>query len=991
MTNKSSSMVSCIVSALIGASSAAMADPSTEFPTYTVGPQANGSYVMSTGQIITPAGTVINLTNNLSGSTSPVRSKQIALNPVNKNYAAVLIMGASSAVDVINLSTGKVTQQYSPFKDSSGSFTGITYTSDGAHLLFSQDNSFLAVANVDPTTDNLTDNTHVALAASNAAINCNGITEGLPSDPLTGLCGHFYTGGTANPAGVAVSPDNKTAYVLLNQNNTLQAIDLSTVATAGSVVTKGSPVRVGNAPNSAVAYGKYVYVTNEGGREATSADFTNDSTGTPIVASKVNGSSVTGTISVYDTTTGTIAATIETGGRHPTGMSISGSYLFVTNTYSENIGVIDLRTNRLERTISVALPLPNGRDDDRFGDDWFGNEEHGKAFGAEPTGIAVVGSVAYVSLYTVNAIAVVDLSGGRDPHDCILGYIPTASTPSSIAYDATHNQLVVSNDKGIGAQSNKVTAHGAGPAYNTHEDQGAVSLIPLPNFKSLQSMTAQVYQNNHWDLRANIEGASGGNPWEHAVAIPQHIGDPSKIKHVFLIVRENRTYDQVLGDIPTGNGSPSLAVFAPYTPNLHNLVTRFPLLDNYYNPSRQSADGHNWLVQGMAPYMDDIQSPDWVRSYPANAQDSLAYQPNGFVWDAAEKKGLKVKIYGEYVEYAGLSYKQPNGSTSEPSWNQFYNDALAYESGQQPQLQFATTINTISEIPSVQTHSVAHFPLFDLGIPDQFRVDLWQQDFNKDVAANSVPSLETLWIMCDHTGGPPGVAAEQADNDLAVGRIVDAISHSPVWKDSLIIISEDDAQDGVDHVDGHRSPGYLVSPYVVQSQGTPVANHTAFTQVNVTRTIEQILGLPPMNQFDLVASPMSNLFTDNPPESNFAPWSHVAPTVPLCTTGAGLTPPYYTGVLAGYTVVNGVCVPTATATAKNLHKLKPIEKAWLQAKNRVFKGKEHQPDSEDPVVVNHWVWYEATGYTRPYPGETKVLWPTAFRERINAAHPEIDD
>ena len=459
MTNKSSSMVSCIVSALIGASSAAaMADPSTEFPTYTVGPQANGSYLMSTGQIVTPAGTVINLTNNLNGSTSPVRAKQIALNPVNKNYAAVLVMGASSAVDVINLGTGKVTQQYSPFGDRNGSFTGITYSSDGAHLLFSQDNSFLAVANVDPTTDNLTDNTHVALAASNAAINCNGITEGLPSDPLTGLCGRFYTGGTANPSGVAVSADNKTAYVLLNQNNTLQAIDLSTVATAGSVVTKGAPVRVGNAPHSAVTYGKYVYVTNEGGREATSADFTNDSTGTPIVADRTNGHSVTGTISVYDTTTGAIAATIETGGHQPTGMTISGDHLFVTNSTSENIGVIDLRTNRLERTISVALPVSAGGDGDHDGDDWF-EQEHGKgAFGAVPSSIAVVGSVAYVSLYTVNAIAVVDLSGARDSHDCILGYIPTASTPSSIAYDAAHNQLVVTNDKGIGAQSNQATS-----------------------------------------------------------------------------------------------------------------------------------------------------------------------------------------------------------------------------------------------------------------------------------------------------------------------------------------------------------------------------------------------------------------------------------------------------------------------------------------------------------------------------------------------------
>jgi DNA-binding beta-propeller fold protein YncE len=996
-------MVSLAVSALIGASSAAMADPSTEFPTYTVGPQANGSYVMSTGQIITPAGTVINLTNNLTGTVSPVRAKAIALNPVNHNYASVLLMGASSAVDVINLSTGKVTQQYVPFKDKSGSFNGISYSSDGAHLLFSQDNSFLAVANVDPTTDTLSDNTHVALPASNAAINCSGITEGLPSDPVTGLCGKFYTGGTANPSGVAVSGDNKTAYVLLNQNNTMQPIDLTTVATAGSVTTKGAPVPVGNAPNSVVTNGQYVYVTNEGGRVATPSDFTNDSSGTPIVANHVNGSAATGTISVYDTTKGMVVANIETGGKHPTSMTISGSFMFVTNTGSENIGVIDLRTNRLMRTISVALPLPGDRDDrdDRggFGNDWFADDSFGHdghdgkgkaAFGAQPTGMAIVGSVAYVSLYTINAIAVVDLSGGAE--NPVLGYIPTASTPASIAYDAAHNQLVVANDKGLGAQSNQVKSHGAGPAYNTHEDIGTVSLIPLPNSHSLKTMTAQVYQNNHWDLQANIEGASGGNPWERPVAIPKHIGDPSKIKHVFLIVRENRTYDQVLGDVAGGNGDPALAVFAPYTPNAHNLVSRFPLLDNYYNPSRQSADGHNWLVQGMAPYMDEIQSPDWIRSYPANAQDSLAYQPKGFVWDAAEKKGLGVKIYGEYVEYAGVSFKQPNGSTSEPSWNQFYNDTLAYESGQESQLVYANTVNVISEIPTVQKHADPHFSPFDLGIPDQFRVDQWQQDFNKDVAAGKVPALETLWIMCDHTGGPPGVAAEQADNDLAVGRIIDAISHSPVWKDSVIFVTEDDAQDGVDHIDGHRSPGYVVGPYVVQAQGgQPVVSHAAFTQVNVTRTIEQILGLPPMNQFDLVASPMSNLFTDNPPQSNFAPWNHLAPTVPLCTTGASSTPPYYTGVLSGYTVVNGACVPTATATAKNLRKLKPIEKAWAQAKNQIFNGKQRKPDSEDPVVVNHWAWYEATGYNRPYPGEQKVYWPSAFRERISAVRPEIDD
>src|SRR5580693_9681571 len=378
MTNSSSSLIACAVSALIGASTGAMAGPSTEFPTYTVGPQSNGSYVMSTGQIITPAGTVINLTDNLTGTVSPVRAKSVALNPVNHNYASVLLMGASSAVDVINLSTGKIAQQYTPFKDTSGSFTGITYSSDGAHLLFSQDNSFLAVANVDPTTDALSDNTHVALAASNAAINCSGIVEGLPADPVTGLCGHFYTGGTANPSGVAVSADNKTAYVLLNQNNTLQPIDLTTVATAGSVVTKGAPVPVGNAPNSIVANGQYLYVTNEGGRVATPSDFTNDSSGTPIVANRVNGSAMSGTISVYDTTKGIVVENIETGGRHPTAMTISGGFLFVTNTGSENIGVIDLRLNRLIRTISVALPLPGDRDDrdDRggFDNDWFADD-----------------------------------------------------------------------------------------------------------------------------------------------------------------------------------------------------------------------------------------------------------------------------------------------------------------------------------------------------------------------------------------------------------------------------------------------------------------------------------------------------------------------------------------------------------------------------------------------------------------------------------------
>src|SRR5579872_3324673 len=195
------------------------------------------------------------------------------------------------------------------------------------------------------------------------------------------------------------------------------------------------------------------------------------------------------------------------------------------------------------------------------------------------------------------------------------------------------------------------------------------------------------------------------------------------------------------------------------------------------------------------------------------------------------------------------------------------------------------TVQTGSSVPAVYQHLIKNFPKFDLGIPDQFRVDVWVQDFNNDLANNTVPTLTVMWVMDDHTGGPPTPDAEQADNDLAIGRIIDYVSHSKVWSTSAIFIEEDDAQNGVDHVDGHRSPGYIVSPYVVQNGST---DHTYYTQVNMTRTIEKILGLPTMNQFDLVASPMRTAFVQGaPPASNFAPWTHVPNQVAL---DEGVTP-----------------------------------------------------------------------------------------------------
>ena len=388
---------------------------------------------------------------------------------------------------------------------------------------------------------------------------------------------------------------------------------------------------------------------------------------------------------------------------------------------SDTISVIDTTTNKVTRTIDIGLPI--------------GVPGQGPAYGAAPNSIAVdaKAGVAYVALYNANAIAVVNLGiGVTSP---VMGMIPVAYAPASVVLDAAKSELIVANDKGIGTRYSFECDYGV-CGYNTHQDNGTVSIVPVPNSTTLASMTSQVFENNHWDLTQNIKSASGGNPKTKPVAIPAKIGDPSLIKHVFMIIRENRTYDQILGDVAAGNGDPSLAVFGdgsaaggtPVTPNVHALVTRFPLLDNFYDPSRQSADGHQWITEGMAPYADDIQSPDWVRSYPGgNAGDALAYQKKGFLFSEASAAGLPVKLYGEYVE--NDTFLQPNGSTSEPSWSEFYADSQCFEGGPdcappgvpgETTLYFQNTVQAESSIPAVYNHLIKNFPQFDLGIPDRF-------------------------------------------------------------------------------------------------------------------------------------------------------------------------------------------------------------------------------------------------------------------------------
>jgi len=936
------------------------------YPTYVAGPQKNGSWVVSDGQIITPAGTQVNLGIR-------VRAKAIALNPnLKTNTAAVLTLGTSKtdgngAVEVFDTETGVVLQNYIPAGglDPSGSYSGITYSANGQYLVFSQDSSNVTIANVDAQ-GYLHDNAQVYVAPDNSFIAC------FPSSPPASYgnpCGTFYSPSTSYPGGVALSSDGSSAYALLNQNNTLTQIDLT-----ATPPTQGTQIRVGNAPHSIVinSAGTTAYVSNEGGRAATAGDFQVNSAGTEIVADPFVGAAITGTVSVVDLGSLTVTDTIQTG-LHPTGLAFWGNNLLVANAYSDTISVINTATNTVTRTIDLALPI--------------GVPGQGPAYGAAPVSIAVEGSTAYVALYNANAIDVVDLASGA-----VLGTIPVAYAPSSVVLDKATNSLIVANDKGIGTRNSFECDHGV-CGYNTHQDNGTVSIVPIPNSETLATMTTQVFNNNHWNRTNNIESASGGSPSVKPVAIPAKIGDPSLIQHVFLIVRENRTYDQILGDLPQGNGDPSLAVFGDgvaaggvaVTPNAHLWVQRFPLLDNFYDPSRQSADGHQWITEGMAPYADDIQSPDWVRSYPGgNMGDALAYLNKGYFFSEAEKAGLSVKIYGEAVEgeYCALPETEANvcSNTSylpgnnEPTWSQFYADSQCFEGGpdcgppgtpDETTLYYQNLITAESSVPAVSNYLVKNFPQFDLGIPDQFRVDLWVQDFNNDVANGTVPTLEILWVMDDHTTGPPTPQAEQADNDLAVGRIIDYISHSNVWSSTAIFIEEDDAQNGVDHVDGHRSPGYIISPYAVQNGPT---DHTFYTQVNMTRTIEQILGLTPLNQGDLIASPMRTDFvTGTPPASNFLPWSHVAESIPLS---------------------QGVSddAPFTNASPK----VKALRAGWLQKKAEITAGKLGKPDSEDPDTVNHFDWYESTGYTRPYPGESVVRPASEFNNPAPAGDGDDD-
>jgi len=856
----------------------------------TVGRQPDGSYLVQTGQFASPAGDVITTTGRPFG---------LALAPDGRTGAALNTGGATTGiVTVYDLVNHKVLQQTGSGKISDG---GIVYSPDGKSLWAARP-ADLQRFTVNP--------------------------DGTLSNPVTvALSG--VDGRSAVPAGLAFAPNGRDLLVTLSANNTLGVIDTTT-----NTLVRQIPV--GNAPRSVAVVGGRAWVSNRGGRPAGSGDRTDASYGTPIVTNNSSAVPSTGSVSEVNLLRGRQVATYRVG-LQPSALLAVGRNLLVTNSDDDSVTSIDTLRRRVGRTFS-ANPAP------------------GAPFGSSPNGLALLdNNHLAVSLGRDNAVAVYTYRNAYS-QPSFEGLIPTGSYPTGIARDRQLGRLVVASEQGIGSRGpdgtikeglNTVPA----TSHLGYNFVGTVQTVATPTPKEMAVYTRQVVANNQW-ARLAARNKPGGASRRQPVAVPARIGDPSTIKHVFLIVKENRTYDQVLGDDPRGNGDPSLAQFGQrVTPNTHALAQRFPLIDNLYSDGTNSAEGHHWLDQAFVnDYMQQMYG-NYTRSYQTG--DPMSNVRTGWIWEDSASHGKPATNYGEQID----SYTDAKGNRTPNDWTGWLHDAHVLDGSQPGPLKYPLgTYTAKTDIPSLQAITKPDFPNFDLHIPDQYRAAMFQNDFAQRVAKGDLPPLNLAWIMSDHTSGtkPGGISPEAyvADNDLAVGRMVDTISRSRFWKDSAIFVVEDDSQNGVDHVDGHRAPVEVISPYA--RRGTVV--HSYYSQLNVMRTIEQILGLPPMNQQDLTAEPMRDVFTNTP---DLAPYKHLPNQVPLTETNPS-TAAVTTAAARSEATEPGVVTP---AVARAAWAAWSVRQDWTH-EDRVDMGQ-----------ANRDVWYASYGFARPYPGDASVLLP----------------
>lgn len=500
-------------------------------------------------------------------------------------------------------------------------------------------------------------------------------------------------------------------------------------------------------------------------------------------------------------------------------LSKKGQYLYVANANDNSVSVIDIKKRQVIETLNAAL----------YPDAPSGSTSNALALSENE-------KTLYIANADNNCLAVFDVSSPG--HSRSKGFIPTGWYPTAVK--VVNKKIFVANGKGFSSMANPYGPNPYGRKQQVNYQQGdaarpkevqyigglfkgTMSILPEPDEKQLADYSQAVYHNTpyHKEKELSVEGIEEGNP------IPHKIGQSSPIKYVFYIIKENRTYDQVLGDIKEGNGDTSLVLFGErITPNQHALAREFVLLDNFYCDGEVSADGHNW---SMGAYATDFLEKSWPTSYggrggtyPAEGNMTVANNKGGFIWDHCQRAGVSYRSYGEFAD----NYK-PN-------------------------------------IPVLKDHICPFYTGWDLGVLDTIRFGQWKRDFDSLLAANALPHFNTVRFGNDHTEGLRKGRltpfAHVADNDLAVGMFIEYLSKSPVWKESAVFIIEDDAQNGPDHVDAHRTTAYVAGGFVKRGY----VDHTMYSTTSMLRTMELILGLPPMTQYDAAATPMWRCFSATP-------------------------------------------------------------------------------------------------------------------------------
>ena len=649
------------------------------------------------------------------------------------------------------------------------------------------------------------------------------------------------------PAGLALSRDGRRLYVALNLSNGLGEFD----AEDGRLLRR---FEVGAAPYAVVLAGDRAYVSNWGGRRPGAGDFTGPAgRGTRVRADARTGAASEGSVSIVDLKGGRVVEEVVTG-RHASALALSpdARFLVCANAADDTLSVLNTRSNRVVETIWVR---------------------HSPAdpFGASPNALVFDpgGRHLFVANGTQNAVAVVRFDPERR-RSKRAGLVPVGWFPAAILHDARRGQLCVANLKALPAAPAPATAsHGQG--FNSKQYGGTLTLLPVPKLRDLPRLTARVERLLRRDrIAAALLPPRPGQPPR---PVPERVGEPSVFKHVVYVIKENRTYDQVLGDVEKGRGDPALCIFGErVTPNQHKLVREFVLLDNTYCSGILSADGHNWSTAAFATDYLEKSFAGWPRSYPDGMSedevDALAYAPTGFLWDQALKHGKTVRDYGEFA-MPKVRWRNP-ARKGKPKWEDCWRTFQG--------LSDEVRIGSEPAVESLRRHLAAHTVGWSPEVPDVWKARLFIEELQAFERAGNFPELVIIGLTNDHTSGTkkgcPTPAATVADNDLAFGRIVEAISRSAFWKDTVIFAIEDDPQNGWDHVSGYRTTAYVVSPYT--RRGEIVSEH--YTTTGLLRTIEQILGLPPMNQFDASAALMSGCFLERP---DFTPFTAVPNQVPL--------------------------------------------------------------------------------------------------------------